>query len=131
MSYVDQENESQSVWAAGAGVAGAIGGLALTYFVGLAPIVVMATTLAGVFVGAKLRTDRDVDRGWPAVVVGLNLISWIVPFLGGLTGGLAFAFSDQSARRKMLYWILGAVGILLGIANAALPAVLRQYGYDI
>lgn len=71
------------------------------------------------------------DRAFPSIIgiiAWSNLITWLLPPLGILTGCASLQFSYLLPTKYKRYLILGVIGLILSIANAALGIYMEVNG---
>jgi hypothetical protein len=129
VSYESPFEREHSVGSIIATIGGVVGGWIGSRYLGLAFFLPFVAAGLGLFIANWHAKRHDVDGTGIKLLVWVNLIAWVLPPAGLLTGVAYATFSKTSAANRKLYLILGlgcaalaflngAVGIWLAINSA-------------
>ena len=117
---IDKPSKSnKSLISYGAGIAG----LLIGYYGGIVVVLLfLSSVLIGLWFAKWYAKKEKISLRLINFIIWSNLITWLIPPLGILTGTIAIQFSNdlESKFSTKKHRILGVIGIVISLANAFL-----------
>lgn len=109
---------------------GGIAGFLIGYYVGFIVVLLFfGSFLIGSWFAKWYAKKEKINLSLINFIIWSNLITWLIPFLGILTGTIAIKFSDElkSKFNTKKYKILGVIGIVISLANFILSIYIQTH----
>jgi hypothetical protein len=108
-----------------ASIAGLIIGFVLWKFLGLASFIFIFAFIIGVWLPKWYFKRQRISQTLIKWFVWSNVLTWVLPPLGILTGSAALKFSNLVEQEKKKYKTLAIIGIALSSINAIAGIIIR------